>query len=77
MVKKVVTLTNIAREFGLVTYVDRISNIINTHNSGWLISPLLMFLLVVLPFLLLLSLLVTSIKDFTRRGIIKARIRDR
>jgi hypothetical protein len=66
MVKKVVTLTNPAREFGLVTYVGRLSNIINTHGSGWLIGPLLIFLLLVLPFLVLLNLLVTRIKDFTR-----------
>jgi hypothetical protein len=76
MFKKVVTLTNPAREFGFVTYVGRIFNIIIPHDSGWLISPLLIFLLLVLPFLLLLSLLVTSIKDFTRKGRRKGRRHD-
>ena len=63
MVKKVVTLTNPAREFGLVIYVGRIFNIINTHESVWLIPPLIIF-----HFLVLLSLPLTSIKAFTEKG---------
>jgi hypothetical protein len=70
MFKKVVTLTNPAREFWLATCVGRLFNTINTLSmiiSGSLISHFLIYLLNVLPFLLLLNLLVTSIKTFTRR----------
>jgi hypothetical protein len=67
MVNKVVTITNPAREFGLVTYVGRILNSINSPDSGWLIAPFLIFLCVALPFLLfLLSLMITSTKVFTK-----------
>lgn len=73
MFKKVVTLTNPASEFCLVLCVGRLFNIINTPImiiSGWLISSFYIFLL-------LLSLLVTSIKNFTRRRRRKGRIRNR
>jgi hypothetical protein len=71
ILKKVFTLINPTREFGLVTCVGRLVNIINTpnmFNTGWLIVPFLVFLLLNLHFLLFLNLLVTSIKDFTRQG---------
>jgi hypothetical protein len=77
MVKKVVALTKTTMEFGLATYVGRLLNIINTHENGWLISPFLILLLLVIPFILLLSLLVTRIKDFTRRGRRKGRRHNR
>lgn len=63
-------------ESGFVTYVGHFFNIINTHHSRWLIVPLLMLLLLFLPFLRLLSLLITSIKAFTKRGRINGRRHD-
>jgi hypothetical protein len=61
MVKKVVTLTNPAREFGFATYVGQLFNIINTHHSGWLISPcLFFFFLFFLFFFFLASWLLAS-----------------
>jgi hypothetical protein len=76
MVRKVVTLTNPVREFGLAAYVHRLSKIINAHDSGCLIFTLLILVLLVLPFLLLLTLLVTSIKAFTMQGRRKGRRQD-
>jgi hypothetical protein len=73
------TLTNPARVLGLTGCLGDLG-IINTPNmiisnwlfsnmsgSGWKFGPLLIFLLLNLPFLLLLIHRVTSFRAFTRR----------
>jgi hypothetical protein len=55
MVKKVVTLTKPTREFGLATYVSRLSNIINTSDNGWLIAPCLLCFFLFFLFLFFLA----------------------
>ena len=37
--KKVNTLTNIAKVFGVVLHVGGFLNITNTHNRGWFVRP--------------------------------------
>jgi hypothetical protein len=69
MVKKVFTLTKNTREFGVVIYVSRFSNITNTHYSGCLISPrLFFFLLFFLFFFFLASYLLESRLSLGEKG---------
>jgi hypothetical protein len=78
ILKKVVTLTNPAREFEFVSCLGRLMNLINipilinsnwliTSNmsySGWKFAPLIIFILLNLPFLLIH--MGTNFIDFNR-----------
>jgi len=66
MDKEVVTLTKLARVYGFVMQVGSFLNNTNTYYNGWLVE-FFIILLLLLSFTLLLSHLVTSIKDFTKR----------